>query len=717
MPIDTLVADPTFQALDVGKKREVLSRFDPAFSNLTDAQVGEFTLKAQKSFNADTVPINPNNPRPATLKGKTKTVTVPRPWDDRIADLYPIIGGAGGEFVGGPPGAMVGGGVGETIKQIPTIIHALKGRQPEQTSPLLQNPNPSPVQQPPSILPSPKIDTDALKGAIGSIISESLVQGGFSKGAKWLGNMGAELKAAIKNHSSLERIIGNLPIEGNFEDAKALADSGMPHTVSQQTGNRTLNFLEGATAPKNQRVALKNSQDSYIDQKLAQFRVRFGVPAGPGVKPYSDLGDMTETQILKRQAAAKKSVGKAYDAFDVASANEKQSYPVVVKPEETVGDGFFDPKTGQQGTKVIPAQVKYVDVDRPIYLDKNSGKLIDRLLPELNTVVDTLSQTPSDPAFSGLNKLRITLTNLKNGVVVDGQKIMPYDAVKQLRTDINNAIRYDSHLDRAKGTMAAIRDTLGSDIDNSISKYWRNKGALKQLKVADALHSETEDIFNEKVMASIKEGHYDRVDPSQVYKSAMSNPDRAREIIRALGPEEQRMAKGHFFAALDAKAGSNPNAILNQLESPSYREVFSAHDHKDLTDFFRAQRRVQEFSSDAGNQAGLIWRKAGVGIALAGGAGNVATGGESNISNYAMAGGLLMVGGREFASRILLNPKYARAAGRLTRIAPTSEEATFLRRVILTGMRGTEATVKYENGKTMRVKINANGEPVPLNDQ
>jgi len=715
MPIDTLVADPAFQGLDASKKREVLSRFDPSFSRLTDDQIGEFSLKATKSFNADAAQnaIDKTQPRPGTLKGK-KSIEVPRPLDDQIADMYSIIGGIGGEYVGGPPGAMAGAGIGETIKQIPTIMNALKGKSPETQFPLQPNPNPR-TPQPPAMTPDLPIDTDSLKGAIGSIISESLMQGGFSKGAKWMGNIGAELKASIKNHSSLERILGNLPIEGDALDAAALEKSGMPHTVGQKTGNSTLNWIEGATAPKGQRVALKNAQNQFIDEKVAQFNTRFGVPAGPGSKPYSDLGDMSQTKILQRQAAAKKSVGRAYDAFDNASSSEVVSIPKVLEPERTVGTGIIDPNTGKEGTKIIPAVMGETKIAQPIYTNDATNKLITRLKPELDVVVANLSKLPADAkAYARLSKLKTTLDNLQAGTVEDGSQVMPWKAVKQLRTDINDAIRYESKLDKSQGSLKALRNALGTDIDTSITTKWANPGSIKELKIADALHSESEKIFNPKVMRSIIEGQYDRVDPSQVYRSAMENPDRAREIIRALGPDEQRMAKGHFFAALDAKAGSNPNEILNQLDSPSYREVFSAHDHSDLTDFFRSQRRVQQYSTDAGNQAGLIWRKAGVAMALAGGAGNIATGGDSNISNYALAGGTLMLGGRTFASKILLNPKYARAAGRLTRVAPSSEEATFLRRVILTGLRGSEAVIKYENGKTQTVKINSNGEPVPI---
>ncbi len=715
MPVDTLVADPAFQALDVRQKREALSHFDPAFSRLTDDQVGEFTLKFQKPFDAGTAQdkLNAGNPRPGTLKGRT-SIEQPRPMDDRIADMYPIIGGIGGEYAGGPVGAMVGGAAGETIKQIPNLMNAIRGQSPESRFPLAPNQNPSIVQQPPSALPETGIDTEALKSSLASIITEGLTQGGFSKGAKWLGNIGSELSASLKNHRSIERMMGNLPIEGDVADAAALESSGMPHTVSQKTGNSSLNWLEGAVAPKGERVALKNAQTKFIDEGLAKFRVRFGTTAGPGSKPYSDLAGMSQESVLKRQAAAKRSVGAAYDAFDAATTKDVITIPQIIEPERTVGTGVIDPITKKEATRIEPAVTKDLVIKQPIYIGKATNKFINEIKPELDTVVANLAQIPADAkSYQRLNKLKITLDNLQSGTTIDGIQVMPFKVVKQLRTDINDAIRDVSKLDRTGGALKALRGTLGTDAETSVAKF-SNPKALGLLKLADAMHSEAETVFNPKVMKSIIKGQYDKVDPSQVFNEALANPDRARELVRALGPEDARLAKGHFFSALDAEAGSNPNEILNKLNSPSYREVFSAHEYKDLTDFFRAQRRVQEFSTDAGSQAGLIWRKAGVTVALAGGAGKVLSGGDSNIPNYALGGGLLMLGGRAFASRILLNPKYARAAGKLTRIAPSSSEASFLRRTILTGMRGAEGLIKYENGKTQRVKINANGEPVPI---
>ena len=501
------------------------------------------------------------------------------------------------------------------------------------------------------------------------------------------------LKAFKFIKSPLESL-SSFPIHGGAEgiaDAAAASNTGAPISVGQMTRSKIPQYLERNLAPAAEKQALLAEQESFKGSTEDALRRKFTGSSVIPPSPAEQYGADVSKGIRANLSDVTDDVTQAYNRVKFDAKSAARDVQVRTGTQEVPN---VDPRNPAQTVTVPKYETKRIE--GPIDIGDNTRGWATNVGAKFQQLADELP----DSSFlkSKYAKAADSLNQIAHGTGDSG--VMPWEVVKELRTEINSKTFDKLDKTRLQGGLSKLATLLDKDIDSSVSKW--APGALDRLNEANSLASDKASTFTTRILNTVKK------DPSQVLNLSRTNPEAAREVLDALGPDKQRAVKGQFFEELMAKAKSDPSAALDLLDSPSNRTVFSSSDRSDLIPFLRTIRRLQPDTSQAGTYR-LSQR--GVGIALTGlKAGyDIVKGDNSKALGDTALGASVLLSSRAFASKVLLNPKYARAAVRLASLPADSGEATILRRGILAAMKGTQAVLEMDNGEKREVTINSEG--------
>src|ERR1700754_1870723 len=102
-------------------------------------------------------------------------------------------------------------------------------------------------------------------------------------------------------------------------------------------------------------------------------------------------------------------------------------------------------------------------------------------------------------------------------------------------------------------------------------------------------------------------------DPTTLYNGIAESPQVARQFMDALANGKQEIAKGTIMDkiisnATDSASGSTSwDKVINQFQSPGYREIYTAKERSDLENMFRAMRKTDP-SDLTGTSRALGWQ-------------------------------------------------------------------------------------------------------------
>ena len=590
----------------------------------------------------------------------------------KLVNELPNILGTGGDILGGPLGGAAGGFVGSAIKNYPQFFGGDK--------------------------------TDAVT----NVLKDTAEQGAMPLIAPALTEGAGKLGQFIGTHGAS---IFSKQVPQDLLDATHSFPGGMPTSVGQETGSGAAKLLERSLAPGKQRELygiqneLLDARENELRQQLTGMnKTSLQLPSssgsGPSISNEEFYGNEGKAAIQKNFDASKANMGKKYGLIDRDAEASKLN--INVPTGETQTSSVLD----AEGNPTVTPEMKQVEIKGPIMYPQ-TGAIINKILPELQTTINRLPQ--DSPNRNRLVQLASTMQDLGKGIAgEDGSTtfVKDWNTIKQFRTDVYRSLNttLPGDTSRAQGGLKLLADSLGKDIDTSVKSVWDKVSPGSSDRMADALSTSRDHFstFNDRIQSSAFGTPKRPADASTIFNTAKTNPEAAGEMIKSLGTDGQRSIRGAFFDDIIKNSRGNPIQSLQMLDSPSYRRLFSASDYSDMSNFFKTIQTVQPDASQMGKYS-IAVRGAGVAIGLGG---SLLTG---HLPISTGIGASVILGGNQFAERVLLNPKIARQASRLAQIDPGSAEATIVRRTILGAMRGTKVLLDYGDGEKKPATIGANG--------
>ncbi len=433
------------------------------------------------------------------------------------------------------------------------------------------------------------------------------------------------------------------------EDLAALAaHPEMQPTVAQATKNKLANFLE-MLGGHSKDARVMEQQQKIVPQAIEDVRQKVTGAATPA-------GAFTP---LERQAPLRNVENIAHDTFRAKAEANTQTFPVKIGVQPSP---VINPATGQPAS-MIPIY-KNVDVAGPINIQKSTD-FIQKIKPD----IDQLYEQLPGPEKGVIGRLKQTLDKLASPEVITGtgDRIVPYDTVKQLRTDIGELAADKSMRDvyqsRQTGGLAHLRDLLGEDIDNSIARSWTidKQGAQSALASANVATKQ-------------------RIKAQSIDEMVKESTDQASKKFDA-------------------------DAFINKMKDTSdwHYKALTQNERGDIEQVMRAIRAVSPVSAGNYLPRSLAIHAGMFALGAAHGAiqGNLGTAGVEGLS--------LMIGSHVFANKVLLNPKYARLAARLPSLPTDSFEASTITKTLLKAMQGATIYITDKNGKQTPAIIDEKG--------
>ncbi len=582
-----------------------------------------------------------------------------------IHALPGVLGGMGG-VAGGVPGAAIGGGIGSLIENLPSIMQG------------------------------------NIKEATPNVLGEAALQGGFQGAAPIIG---AGLSRA---GSAIGQRLSSFPIRDLAGDVPSIVRTGVPASVGQVTGSPFAQFFERNLGPAKTKIALGHEQQDFMSDLAHQLRIKFTQPekilpqrARGAIPDVEEIGQAAQKAIKSNFREVQRDVTQLYGQvkFDAERAQQTFQRKTGEVPAGWNAQGQFEAAKPIFEGVTVKGPIDYSPVAQSLKTVK----------PELDKLIEGLPQdTPGKWRLNQFKKVVDDLVTPKIDAQGNEVYISDWSVIKQFRTQVNDALnkKIFGDLKYEESGLKKIADSLGPVIEDSVKNLWEPAapGALRRLQEANEANIIKKEIFNPRVRKEVYGSRANPADASQIFNTARDNPEAAGEMIKALSPEGQREIRSQFYEDIIKKS---PESALEALKSPQYKKVFSSSDRADLADFFRATRRVKPEDSHLGSYSvARVAAYTGIGLGVGGGEYLM---NDKSFPVYSLAGATFLFGGRQFAKNVLLNPRFARAASRLARLDPDANESKFLRKTILTAMRGTEFTLKLANGDEQKAKVTQEG--------
>lgn len=642
------------------------------------------------------------------------------------ARLRPIIDGASDAFQRGDLGAnqakLMAEGIKSTLKTFRDSFPDASLRHGVPKTSFEENINSIPIAGPMAQRMREQIDAGDYSGAIGTLggtispgLEPHLVPQGISK-LKELGNKVPEAIAEKTLPKLFPRSAQVLP-----EDVAAQVTSDIPSSIGQLTQNANAQRLEGSHGGA-VATELADSQRALQASKLKDLQSQYfpnGVP--------QNINGFTQGKLVENFFDAKDKVKAKFDDFRDNYANKN----VIPVTSEEPNPNYIPPTNAQQFAQqkaqgIGPTIKTQQDVRGPIMLTE-SAQLADEIKGKLDKYrtgsdFEQLPQRSKDK-FNELNSLVNNLSK-RTSTVVNGQTVqMPiqtWEKLKQINTDIGLSKSELSNFSLAQSQVVGLSQALKRDIQSSIEGHWGSgKATYQKLEDANASHGAFKDLFDEPLKGKLFKGNENLsrnganlTDPTNLYAHVSESPVIAKQFMDALGPTNRNVAKGAIIGQLSEIANNpatgdfSPDAMINKLNSPGYKEIFSSAERASAENLLR-QLRGSNPSDLVSKGAGISNKAFHMAFPLVGLAGGIATGhmGVGLLSGVGVEMGL-----STFAKKIMLNPKYARIAAQLPYQSATSSSARILSKSLMQALKGSSISVIMKDGSKQSAIVDDKGE-------
>ena len=510
-------------------------------------------------------------------------------------------------------------------------------------------------------------------------------------------------------------------------DTAAAATSGdLQRSTGQITGNSTASKLEQTHGGK---VAadLADQQRAATSAKLDDLKKQF-VPNGIP----DNVNGILQKKLAENYFDAENAKNQQYSDFQTNHV-EKNTIPVVTEkanpnytPPGPVPTNAADWTAYKQAQATNTPTIQQIEhLQGPVFLHETLP-----LATDLKTKLDNFKagseyQSLPELAKQQFNNISSTVNNLvqPTKTIFQGKEVdLPvadYEKVKLLRSAIGKKLGNISQFGLPDKMLSDIKTSLGNDLQNSVKNYWGNgQQASSDLADANASHAALRQLFNPDLKGKIFSGNSNlsksganMADPTSLIDDVGKSPVIAKQFMDGLGPQNAQLAKGAVLGKLIEGATNTANnafsadSVINQLEAPGYRELFSASDRANIINTMRQFRTMNP--GDLNSKVGYIQNMAfHMALPAAGAlAGNL----SGHMITGALAGGMLEVGLGQFARRILLDPKYARIAAQLPYAKAGSAQAGLLQTQLMQALKGTTVGVVLNNGQKVPAQVDNNG--------
>jgi len=681
MPFDArkVIEDP---GLSLEAKRVLLDKYDPNFHGMSGEGQTAFLLKRQKPEQVRAVE------RPLLAPPGSEAAPRLRPDFpvDEILSSLPVLGGMAGGMIPGLniPGAMAGAMAGSGLESLG------RGR------------------------------------GISDAIDEMMMEGATSAGIEGLGN--AVSRGGRMLYDKGVKAI--LPRSRDPLTTLNLSGSNLPYSVGQATQSPFLQEVENTFAGET-KEGIEDVQSRLLADTVDDLRTRFGT-----VKIKPEKGEGTSTLARQAQVGSHKKLvdleGKERQAYQLVDRDAQLSRVSI--PVKTGTVNVPDPNSPLHLNKMMQQPVfTNRDIDGPIVY-KNAYQFLQKSKDKL----DEFFKSP-EIQLQGLSNFKSLSEELLEGLETNmgpGFPLASWDKIKSFRTEVNKMIANNVQPTRVEGWLGELSRQLGKDIESSVTT-WAAKDSAKHLATANASTQKKRLLFDDKVMNAVYNPkrvgfRSDDItsnkkreifnDPKKMLDLINESPYQAKRVMNSMTPANAKNVKGILFEDLLTKSkdpanpGLSGDAAIRALDSETYRTVFSQKERADLNNFFRTAKAVESFGDQAGRKYSLMFRQGRAAAAGAAALGTYALTGDIPISSsaFALTGGALIIAPKVFATRILLNPRYARMAATQLKQPPSGSEAYFGRKTLLGALRGSQLIYELASGEEVPVKVNANNQIEPV---
>lgn len=294
--------------------------------------------------------------------------------------------------------------------------------------------------------------------------------------------------------------------------------------------------------------------------------------------------------------------------------------------------------------------------------------------------------------------------------------LMGFYQLKTLKDSLNQFLRSKADQpmkDRLSGSLRALATTINNDIDAGV-KGWGTTAYNKYRRAQD-YHAKMSSIFKTKTAKNLLNAGTEKGPTySEVLEQVSADPQRMREFIAAGGDKvEARQIFRHNWSKNAFNSDRNffdPGQALKYFDDNAAiaKELYTPAQRDSMRHFLRRSNLVQDIPSSSGAALQLSRGRAmislGASVAMFKATGNPA------YSAIIFASPLL---GKQFAEKVLMNPKYSNIAAGLTKASPRSATARNGAKAILGAMKGAQVYLQTPEGREIPATINENGIPVP----
>lgn len=639
--------------------------------------------------------LNPNGPQvrdsdlPQESMGKLT--------GNYASETLPVLGGVLGSLVG-PEGTAGGAGLGAVLRDLAQ-------------SKINDTPKPSVPAQ------------------IGTFGKNALLTGAGGKIAgaaaeAFPGSIESKLAAAIANG-----VFGQGVKATEAAVSGGQAETGPTALSKDVLANLGFDIVGGALVKRGVAMtpAGKASKPETITLREAMGQLRERVAIGEGPLPVktrpsastAEQGLNARTSIQKKLKAVTELEKKQRKFFEENHRNSN----ILELPQksEEIPTGVLD----AQGNPITHTETTTTKVQGPIPTI-NATMLAADFAPGISKFMrgaEFEALTPGQQ--SQLKELDAHITKLISGTpTIDAQgnttyvPVLDYETAKQMKSIISRTVGGQQFKTLAQGGLTKLAVALDKDIDAGVSNWRNGKEAKRLLDEMNATSKFKTTVYSKEIQDRIHgkdavTGQIDsrnlEGDPSQMFDEAMSSPEAYNRFKESLGPENEHIAKLHYFDnVLTPKGfGTNfnkfkPREIINELEDPNSlsRTAMTANERNGIIRIMRTAEASGTIKDRALNFQG---RMVGLG---AGVLGRVAGGGVG--PGAAATGVLARIGTEEFFHAMIAKPESMEYANRLLKIPSGSTEAQLLTKKLMKALRGSTVTVDV-NGKDTEGEILESG--------
>jgi hypothetical protein len=435
-----------------------------------------------------------------------------------------------------------------------------------------------------------------------------------------------------------------------------------------------------------------------------------------------DLGDLAYFKQFKRWQDIRGKENLAFMNFRQNAPKESVQIVTGYKdiPVSKEVDKFGNPTAEARKVPVISKAI----LDGPIYYNetqKIASGIKTMISKRLGEAIEGIDKDTAIQAtrrrISALDDIVDTYGTGIETINVDGKivptNIIEFDQIQMDRNTINTMVPFAREHNLEQGQLKRLAMAMNRDIKASVSKWRGGPGHAYRLEESNALTKKRKKLFNKDFYLAMT-GEVD-----VLITNALKSKKKARKYLESTGDTEELSAEflANFiqkFKKFDDKSWVfDAKSALQEWDHrkwPGLTEVIlKGNTKKAIKQNLRFFAEIPKEMSMSGNTALTI---AAGRVAL-----RVATGTLSLVAGSVAAIGAVQTGGvmiglsfavRDYAKRVLMNPKIAKIATRLYKSPVRGAGSTQTKRdtmALLAAMKGTRAVIYQSNNAGERTEI------------